>query len=260
MNDTNGLGELIRGLISQELDDVHTCLPAKIEKYDAKKLRAEVTPLAKVKINGEMVTMPKEIEMPVVTTLTKNFVIRQPYEKGDTVLVVFSEKAIDNLVIDGKPHDPQLKRRFSTDDGFIIGGFKFDNANDIPVDTDEEEDALYIRNLNVNVKLYITSDGKVRIANDDKQVEIVIETDGVIRIADNTNGTELKFDINAGGNAIFKLANKLFLGSSGASEGAALGTSLKSWLDNHTHPGDSGGTTGAPNSASPDPSSKVFLE
>ena len=251
--------KLMKKLIDQELKELHVALPAKIENYDAKKMIAEVTLLSKKKLSGEEVTIPKIIEVSVAHFNAGPFIIRPPYKKGDTVQVLFNERALDKLLITGNPESIQYKRKHSFDDAVVVKGIKVEQEADLP---DEELESLYISNLDKKVKLYINPDGTFRIANDQDniQVEVVIEKDGVIRIADNKNGTELKFDINNAGDAIFKLANKLFLGSSVASEAAALGTSLKSWLDRHTHPGDSGGTTSPPNSPSPDPSSKVFLE
>jgi hypothetical protein len=64
----------------------------------------------------------------------------------------------------------------------------------------------------------------------------------------------------------FDVVSQLLLGGPGATQGVPLGTSLKSWLDAHTHTagllldGMSSpvtGTTGAPVTASPSPSSKV---
>lgn len=63
----------------------------------------------------------------------------------------------------------------------------------------------------------------------------------------------------------FSVTSALHLGGPDAREGVPMGTSLKAWLDGHTHlagtlvapNGAVQGATGAPASASPDPSSKV---
>ena len=251
------LNKIIRKIVDDKISGIHTCLPGKIESYDPLKMRAKVTLLAKKELAGEMVNIPPIVEVPVALLKAGPFIIRQPFQKGDPVLVVFGEKAIDKLLITGNPEDPQLKREHSYDDAIVIGGLQLEQDPDLP---NEELNSLYIANTDKDVKLFINPDGTFRLANDAKQFEIVIESNGICRIKDMKNGTELKFDTALTGDVIFTLANKLFLGSAIASEGAALGTSLKAWLDGHTHPGGSGGTTGAPTSASTPPSSKVMVE
>lgn len=252
------LNDITRKLIDDSLNNLHTALPAKINKYDPEKMRAEVTLLNKKKLEGESVEIPPIIEVPVAHFNAGPFVIRPPYKKDDTVQVLFNEKALDKLLISGKPEKVKYTRKHSFDDAVVIQGLKTEQEDDLPA---EELESLYIANLDKNVKLFINPDGTFRIANDEKKTEIVIESDGVMRLKDISNGTELKFDISTG-DAIFTLATKLLLGSSGASEGVPLGNSLKDWLDNHTHGGvaTGGGTTSKPSSTSPSPSSKVLVE
>ena len=63
-----------------------------------------------------------------------------------------------------------------------------------------------------------------------------------------------KVVIKQNGDIIVDSAN-VFLGSENAAEFASLGTSLKTWLDAHTH-----GSGPAPDTASPAPSTKVRVE
>lgn len=251
--------EVISKMIENKIGEVHTALPAKVLKYDHKKMIAKVQLLNKKHLEGEQVKIPPIVEVPVLHGNFGNFVIRPGFKKDDIVQVLFNERALDKILMTGEAEEVKFTRKHSYDDAVIVGGLKTEQEDDLP---DEESESYYICNVDKDVKIYLNPDGTVRIANDKKQVEIVMEPDGVIRIADNKNGTELKFDINSAGDAIFKLANKLFLGSSGASEGVPLGDSLKDWLDNHTHSGVSTGTSssGTPNSSSPNPSEKVLVE
>ena len=50
------------------------------------------------------------------------FVMRWPVKKGDVVLVVFSERALDYILTDGQPQDPQLRRRHALDDAIALPG------------------------------------------------------------------------------------------------------------------------------------------
>lgn len=62
------------------------------------------------------------------------------------------------------------------------------------------------------------------------------------------------------GNVTVEASGKIYLGD-GATEGVPLGAQLKSWLDSHTHtaPADGGATSG-PTSASPSPSTGVYVK
>lgn len=72
-----------------------------------------------------------------------------------------------------------------------------------------------------------------------------------------------KIVLTSGGDIVIQADGNVLLGEN-AEEGVPLGTTLKTWLDSHTHPiswTDSGGsgTSGSPSSASPAPSEKVKL-
>lgn len=54
--------DLIKALIDQALSELHVALPARIEKYDPKTLRAEVTVLAKKTLEGKPVTIPPSLK------------------------------------------------------------------------------------------------------------------------------------------------------------------------------------------------------
>lgn len=278
--------KLIKKIVNKKISEIHVALPAKIESYNPEKMIASVTLLAKNELEGESVTIPPVVEVPVKHENFGPFIIRPGYKKGDVVQVIFNERALDKLLITGDPEEVEYKRRHSLDDAVVIGGLKTEQEDDLPA---EEPESLYICNLDKDAKITMNPDGTLRIANDDSDVlteiilgkgtdsdgyikisktindnsiEFVIQDNGVARITDNQNGTELKFDINNSGDAIFNLANKLFLGSSSASEGVPLGDTLQEWLDNHRHSGVStgGGISGPPDSSSPDPSSKVMVE
>lgn len=216
------LNKIIRKIVNEKISKIHTCLPAKIESYNPQKMRAKVTLLAKKELEGQMVNIPPIVEVPVALLKAGPFVIRQPFQKGDPVLVVFGEKAIDKLLITGNPEDPQLKRHHSYDDAMVIGGLQLEQDPDL--NSDYTEDLL--------------------IENKDTNSRIVIQKGGEIIIED---------------------PSKIYIGSPEANEGAALGTSLKSWLDGHVHPISwtdpaGSGVSSPPSSPSPPPSSKVMVE
>ena len=93
------LNQIVRKIVNNKISEIHTSLPAKIEKYDPVKMRAEVVLLAKKELEGEKVEIPPIVEVPVALLKAGPFVIRQPFQKGDPVVVAFGEKAIDKLLL-----------------------------------------------------------------------------------------------------------------------------------------------------------------
>lgn len=69
-----------------------------------------------------------------------------------------------------------------------------------------------------------------------------------------------KVILKQNGDIVIESDSSVYLGSEAAAEGAALGTSLKAWLDAHVHPDPVSGTSGSPTIPSPNPSTKVKLE
>lgn len=180
--------QLIKGLIDQELDELHVALPAKIEKYDPKRLRAEVTLLAKKELRGQEVTIPPIIECPVKVLKAGPFIIRPPYQSGDVVEVLFNERALDKILITGKPESLEYTRRHSFDDAVVIGGLLVEQEDETP---DEELESLYIANYEEDSKIIIDQEGRIRVANDKNLAEIIIDKDGNITVNNDSNQIEM---------------------------------------------------------------------
>lgn len=229
------MNDITRKMINDAVNDIHTSLPAKINKYDAKKMRAEITLLNKQDLEGNLVEIPPVLEVPVGFMKAGQFIIRQPYQKGDVVVVVFSEKAIDKLLISGNPENPKYKRKHSLDDAIIVNSLQLESESDLNSSYTSD---LLIENQDADSRIVMKENG-----------DLLIETTGKVNATstDTTTITAPKVIVDA----------ETHLGGDGG-EGLSLGDTLKAWLDGHKHPGDSGGTTGAPTSSSPDPSTKVF--
>jgi hypothetical protein len=229
------LNDITRKLIDDAISDLHTALPAKINKYDAQKMRAEITLLNKKDLEGELVKIPPILEVPVGFIKAGNFIIRPPFQKGDAVVVAFSERAIDKLLISGDPENPKYKRKHSIDDAIIVNSLQLESESDL---NSSYTNDLLIENREADSRIVMKANG-----------ELLIETTGKVNAisTDTTTITAPKVIVDA----------ETHLGGDGG-EGLSFGETLKSYLDGHTHPGDSGGTTGPPTSPSPAPSSKVF--
>lgn len=221
--------DLIKAVVDNKLDDLHTAIPARIEEIDLQRMRASVTLLRKRRISpdSEPQPVPPILEVPVLLAKGGDFILRPPIRKGDTVLVVFAERALDYLLMDGSPQDPRFKRRHAIDDAIAIPGLMHQAEPQLPAE--HSEDLL--------------------IYHRKKGSKVVMRQSGDLLLEVGPHRLELRAD----GPAILHTSD-LRLGGEGAVEAVPLGTSLKQWLDTHTH---SANGVGAPVGESPGPSEVV---
>jgi hypothetical protein len=130
-NEIPTLEQILQNAIRKELLDVHTCLPAKIEKYDANTQKANVQILLKRKYEDDT----EAVNLPVINSVPVQWVsanqgkayIHLPLKAGDLGIVVFSERSID-LWLSGDPGepgkilDPDDPRIFNLSDAIFIPG------------------------------------------------------------------------------------------------------------------------------------------
>lgn len=145
--------KIVENMLDQELDDLHTAAPARIEKYDSIRMVAEVTLMYK---NREMQLSPI-IEAPVSLLKAGSFIIRPPYKVGDIVLVVFSERSLD-YILQEAPQDTKSRARHRLDDAIIVSGLKIDSQADLP---EEHSEDLLIMNTESSSKAVLTKDGDI---------------------------------------------------------------------------------------------------
>ncbi|NLU42214.1 MAG: hypothetical protein GXX08_08420 [Firmicutes bacterium] len=221
--------DLIKAVVDNKLDDLHTAIPARMEEIDLQRMRASVTLLRKRRVSpdSEPQPVPPILEVPVLLPKGGDFIIRPPIRKGDTVLVVFSERALDYLLVDGTPQDPKFARRHAIDDAIAIPGLMHQAESQLPAEHSKD---LLIFHREKGSKIIMKEAGDVLIEVGPHRVELRIDGPSILHTSD------------------------LRLGGEGAAEGVPLGAALKQWLDGHTH---SANGAGAPTQASPDPSQVV---
>lgn len=115
--------EFLDRFLRQILSDLHTLAIGRIEDYDPVLLKAEVSImyLSKYK-DHEPLEIPLIVEVPVAAEYGAGFLSRMPYERGDLVLVGFSERAIDEIINTGEKALPKRKTFHSLDDAIVIKG------------------------------------------------------------------------------------------------------------------------------------------
>lgn len=260
--------KFVKKLLNQKLKELHVALPAKIENYDPEKMIAEVTLLNRKELQGEEVTIPKIIEVPVAHFKAGSFIIRPPYKPGNIVQVLFNERALDKLLITGDPESVEYKRKHSLDDAVVIKGLKIEQENKYPA---EEANSLYISHLLENNKIIIRDNGDIRLVNEgiddgelikenfaeilidneknieinqvnpdsDIDVSVRVEKDGTCIIEDKKSGSSMKLDTPGSGDFIFNLANQMLLGDDSAGDPVVILSKileLVTEIQSHTHP------------------------
>lgn len=123
------LATLLTNAISSRLLDVHTALPAKVERYDATKQLVDVKPLVKAYQLGEddvaqASALPVICNVPMVFPGAGGFRLTFPVQVGDTVLLLFGESSLDvwQESSGGRDVDPMDHRRHNLSDAIAIPG------------------------------------------------------------------------------------------------------------------------------------------
>jgi hypothetical protein len=144
------LTQAVKTTINSILSEMHTCLPGRIEKYDYSNQKATVKPLIKkVYLNDDVLEIPVLVNVPIVFPRSKTSGITFPLNKGDGVLIVFSERSLERWYSSGEDSEPGDPRKFDLSDAIAIPGlFSFAQSN-IAHNNDDVE----IQNRNGSVAL-----------------------------------------------------------------------------------------------------------
>lgn len=172
---TETLAELLLQAIRSELLDVHTCLPAKIQKYDSETQKADVIPLLKkkYKFDAEPTDLPIITNVPVQWPSANDGAafIHLPLKAGDIGWVVFAERSIDTwLAGEGASVSPGDPRHHDLSDAmFMPGGLPFKKALSI-----SSPDNMTLKNNNMTIE--IDPSGKIKIEGSSQELLAVIDS------------------------------------------------------------------------------------
>jgi hypothetical protein len=196
---TPELESVLARAVEYYLQDLHTCMPARVTAYDEKKQMVEVQPTLKrmiVHSDGTSQTeqLPIIPNVPLVFPRAGGFFFSMPVEKGDQVMLHFSQGSLDNwLSGSGDVTDTEDVRLHDITDAIAVPGlYTFSKA---------------IRD--------ITSSG-LRLGEDGGGVQITLTKSGTMEVS--LNGTSN--DAAMLGN-IFKIW---------------WNSSIVPWLATHVHP------------------------
>lgn len=123
---------VIQQAIKAQILELHTCLPARVEKYDHLTQKADVKPLIKRKLRKDqsLIEFPVIPSVPVQHPCGGGAFIHLPISVGDTGIVVIAERSIDAFLSGtGQVADPKDTRHHNLSDAIFIPGVKpFANA------------------------------------------------------------------------------------------------------------------------------------
>jgi len=116
--------EAMRTVFEHFIADLNTCLPGTIIKIDDfKKRKISVKPeLKKVYLDGETLEPPIIENVPLKFTGSSKAILHFPIEVGDSVILIFSQRSLDNWLSKGELTTPGDNRKFDLSDTFAIPG------------------------------------------------------------------------------------------------------------------------------------------
>lgn len=134
VNETPSFAQVIQDHIEARLCDVHVALPASVEVYDHATQKATVQPqIKRIYRDGDEVLIPKIQDVPVAWPRANSAFLHFPLKKGDQVLLIFSERSIDEWKSQGGEVTPSERRKHAFSDAFALaGGYSFADPATVP--------------------------------------------------------------------------------------------------------------------------------
>jgi len=160
-------------------EEINTCLPGIVDSYDNTKQKATITPaISKKFLDGEVLSYKPIENVPVLFPGSTSTSITYPIVKGDIVLLIFSQRAMENFLDKGEIVEPGDRRKFDITDAIAIPGFMTFNKDS--KSTNNEDLEIYHEGAFIAIK---------------KNKDIALQNDNCILIMNNQSG---QLDINNG--------------------------------------------------------------
>lgn len=124
------IGKAVVDLIRSELRSLHICTPARVESFDYANHKATVTPLLKrSNLKGVQSSFSPIPDVPVVFPASGAASVTFPINAGDTVLLLFADRSLENWIDTGAEAATEYDRMFDLSDAIAIAGL-FPNSHD----------------------------------------------------------------------------------------------------------------------------------
>lgn len=153
------MGELFDDLMT----DVHTAAPARVISFDSSLQTCVVQPTLKRKYKGSDTAelLPVIEDVPVIFPGSNDLFLTFDLKADSYVLLIFSERAIADWMVQGGEVDPQRKRKHALSDAIAIPGI-------LPTPsilTTVEADTISMRNKLNTANVKVKTDGNVVVNN-----------------------------------------------------------------------------------------------
>ena len=117
--------ELLNIIVSNKIAEMHICMPAKIISYDFTTRKASVQPALNQKFNDdEVLVLPVIHNVPVMQPSSGGASINFPVKEGNTVLLTFSERSLEEWLKNGNQVTPDDARQNNLTDAIAHIGLK----------------------------------------------------------------------------------------------------------------------------------------
>ena len=165
---SSSLRRNINNIVTREILDTHTSCIAKVVSYDNTKQLVNVQPLNKYTyINGDVLELPQILEVPVQWPAGGSAIMTFPLSTDDTVIVVFSERSIEEwkIGLSGEsiptPKDP---RNHHISDAIAIPCIRTFKQSEALQASSEDVEIRMNANLPNEVKVSLQASGDVLIS------------------------------------------------------------------------------------------------
>lgn len=272
-SNTIPIDDLIKHILKNKFEGIYSSLPARVESFNTETMRAVIQPLITHKdIHGNPQECTLFSEVPVLYPNSADVYLRTPLNKDDLVFVSYSSVAIDILLGVDKPADPGSVRKFSQKDGFVVGGYRYDEGSKT-LSGFSEDVVLHRRSTDTIIRFSKDGDlivsGAKKVQVECEQSEVTCQTSSITGqkhtikgLVDITGNTTIKGIVDITGatkitgaaTVVGALSATLGISGSGGEfsveDGVmtAKGIKTKSGVDvdKHTHTGYQGAITSPP--------------
>jgi hypothetical protein len=246
--------EATRAAIEGKQAEIWTALPGIVESFDPVAMTVSVQPAVKGQIQDEAgaskpVNLPVLVDVPVVFPCGGGFTLTHPVKTGDECLVVIASRCIDGWWQGGGVGGTPDQRMHDLSDGIAIVGPRSQAGKlSPPVDPDN----VQLRTDDGQAHITMMPDYTIKAENPQASVTITPGGDVMLKGSASINldapsiviSGNLQWTGQGGAAGAYSIKGALSL--DGALDSTGDQTAAGISTAHHTHPGDSGGTTGEP--------------
>lgn len=112
--------ELLAGIPQAERGEINTMVMGEVVSYDPKRQKMTVQPRLSMMIGGEKVRAPELQEVPYSYPRAGGMVLHKPPKKGDEVMLIASQRSLDQSGEDGSDAENNQGRMHSLSDSIAM--------------------------------------------------------------------------------------------------------------------------------------------